>query len=171
MKARTVEYSQITMTILMLPEHANARGNVHGGEIMKVMDNAAGVVAHRHARSPVVTVRVDELEFLYPIRIGNLLICHAKMTFVGRSSMEIFVEVSVEDLSVDEPPKTALTAYFTFVAIDEQGKPQPAPALELVGETECRLHAEGEQRYLSYKERGKKKMVTEVPVCSVNAKS
>ena len=169
MKARTVEYSQLTMAILMLPEHANAMGNVHGGEIMKVMDNAAGVVAQRHARSQVVTVRVDELEFLYPIRIGNLLVCHAKMTFVGRSSMEISVEVCVEDLSVDEPAKTALTAYFTFVSIDEHGKPQPAPALELVNEADCRLHAEGEQRYLSYKERGKKRR-TEVEQCSVNAK-
>ena len=156
MTAKTVEDSRLTMALLMLPEHANPVGNVHGGEIMKLMDNTAGVVAHRHARMQVVTLRVDELEFLQPIRIGNLVMCHAIMTFVGRSSMEVAVEVTVEDLTKDEPAKTALTAYFTFVALDEQGNPCPAPALELISEEEQRLFEDGRQRYLNYKQRGKR---------------
>jgi acyl-CoA hydrolase len=154
MNSKTVEHSQLTMALLMLPEHANPVGNVHGGEIMKLMDNTAGVVAHRHARMQVVTLRVDEMEFLQPIRIGNLVMCHAKMTFVGRSSMEVAVEVTVEDLTKDEPAKAALTAYFTFVALDSQGNPCPVPALELITEEEQRLFEAGRQRYLNYKQRG-----------------
>ena len=156
MTAKTVEDSRLTMALLMLPEHAYPVGNVHGGEIMKLMDNTAGVVAQRHARMQVVTLRVDELEFLQPIRIGNLVMCHAIMTFVGRSSMEVAVEVTVEDLTKDELAKTALTAYFTFVALDEQGNPCPAPALELISAEDRRLFEEGRQRYLNYKQRGKR---------------
>jgi len=163
MNSKTVEHSQLTMALLMLPEHANPVGNVHGGEIMKLMDNTAGVVAQRHARTQVVTLRVDELLFLQPIRIGNLVTCHAKMTFVGRSSMEVAVEVTVEDLTKDEPAKMALTAYFTFVALDEQGNPCPAPALKLITEAEQRLFEEGHQRYLNYKQRGKRTKREELP--------
>jgi uncharacterized protein (TIGR00369 family) len=154
--AKRVEDSRLAMAVLMLPEHANPAGNVHGGEIMKLMDNTAGVVAQRHARTQVVTLRVDELEFLQAVRIGNLVTCHAKMVFVGRSSMEVAVEVAVEDLTKDEPAKIALTAYFTYVSLDQQGRPQPAPDLELVTEEERLLFEEGRQRYLLYKQRGKK---------------
>ena len=163
MNSKTIEHSQLTMALLMLPEHANPVGNVHGGEIMKLMDNTAGVVAQRHARTQVVTLRVDELLFLQPIRIGNLVTCHAKMTFVGRSSMEVAVEVTVEDLTKDEPAKMALTAYFTFVALDEQGNPCPAPALKLITGAEQRLFEEGRQRYLNYKQRGKRTKREELP--------
>ena len=156
MKNRTVAYSQLAMSVLMLPEHANPVGNVHGGEIMKLMDNTAGVVAQRHTRTEVVTLRVDELEFLCPIRIGNLVTCHARMTFVGRTSMEVAATVTVEDLTKDKPAKTALTAYFTFVSLDTQGKPQPAPPLELLTEEDRQLFEAGHQRYLKYKQRGKK---------------
>ena len=156
MSAKTVAYSQLTMSLLMLPEHANPVGNVHGGEIMKLMDNTAGVVAQRHARTQVVTLRVDQLEFLHPIRIGNLVTCKTRMTFVGRSSMEVTVEVFVEDLNQDQPARIALTAYFTFVSLDGQGVPQLVPALELVTEEEHRLFEAGRQRYLNYKQCGTK---------------
>lgn len=153
MKARPVSYSQITMANLMLPQHANPYYVVHGGEIMKMMDNAGGVVAHRHARSNVVTARVDEMEFHLPIRIGNVVTCHGKMTFVGNSSMEVAVAVTVEDVTKDEPAKTALTAYFTFVALDKDGSPQTVPPLELITDEERQLFEAGRQRYLAYKQR------------------
>ena len=156
MAGKPVKYSQVIMSNVMLPQHANASGNVHGGEIMKLIDSAAGVVAQRHARTNVVTARVDELEFLRPIRIGNVVTCYGKLTFVGRSSMEVSVTVTVEDVSRDEPAKTALTAYLTFVSLDEKGKPQQVPPLELSNEEERRLFEEGEQRYLAYKQVGKK---------------
>lgn len=153
MKARPISYSQITMANLMLPQHANPYYVVHGGEIMKMMDNAGGVVAHRHSRSNVVTARVDEMEFHLPIRIGNLVTCHGRMTFVGNSSMEVAVSVTVEDVTKDEPAKTALTAYFTFVALDKDGNPQPVPPLELSTNEERQLFEAGRQRYLAYKQR------------------
>ncbi|CAA7600242.1 Hotdog acyl-CoA thioesterase (ACOT)-type domain protein [Acididesulfobacillus acetoxydans] len=151
MQGKPVKYSQVTMSNVMLPQHANPSGNVHGGEIMKLIDSAAGVVAQRHARSNVVTARVDELIFLRPIRIGNVVTCYGKLTFVGRSSMEVSVTVTVEDVSKDEPAKTALTAFLTFVALDANGKPREVPPLEIAGEEEGRLFEEGRQRYLAYK--------------------
>ena len=155
MKIKSVSHSKVTMSTVMLPHHANPAGNVHGGEIMKLMDTAAGVVAHRHARSNVVTARVDELVFHHPVRIGNVVNCYGQLTFVGRSSMEIAVTVTVEDLSKEEPEKTALTAFFTFVSLDEKGKPQPVPTLEIGSEDERCLFEQGQQRYLAYKERGR----------------
>jgi acyl-CoA hydrolase len=156
MAGKSVNHSQVIMSNVMLPQHANAAGNVHGGEIMKLIDSAAGVVAQRHARTNVVTARVDELEFLNPIRIGNVVTCYGKLTFVGRSSMEVSVNVTVEDVSRDEPAKTALRAYLTFVSLDEKGKPQQVPSLELATEEERHLFQEGQQRYVAYKQHGKK---------------
>ena len=151
MTGKLVNHSQVIMSNVMLPQHANQAGNVHGGEIIKLIDSAAGVVAQRHARTNVVTARVDELEFLHPIRIGNVVTCYGKLTFVGKSSMEVSVTVTVEDVSKDEPAKTALTAYFTFVALDDKGKAQQVPPLELANEEERCLFEEGRQRYLDYK--------------------
>lgn len=155
MTGKSVEYSQAIMSNVMLPQHTNQSGNVHGGEIMKMMDSTAGVVARRHSRSNVVTARVDELEFHFPVHIGNVVTCYGKLTFVGKTSMEIYVTVSVEDVRKDEPAKKALSAYFTFVAIDDTGKSQPVPPLELANEEEHRLYEQGQQRYLAYKERKK----------------
>ncbi|WP_407311387.1 acyl-CoA thioesterase [Desulfosporosinus sp. SB140] len=156
MGAKSVNYSQVIMSNVMLPQHANPSGNVHGGEIMKLMDSAAGVVARRHARTNVVTARVDKLEFHHPIHIGDVVTCYGKLTFVGKSSMEVSVTVTVEDVSQDEPAKTALTSYFTFVALDDHGKSQPVPSLELANEEEHQLFQEGQQRYLAYKQIEKK---------------
>lgn len=151
MMGKTVNHSQVIMSNVMLPQHANPFGNVHGGEIMKLMDSAAGVVARRHARINVVTARVDKLEFHHPIHVGNVVTCYGKLTFVGKSSMEVSVTVDVEDVSIEEPAKTALTSYFTFVAIDEKGKSLPVPPLELTNEEERNLFEEGRLRYLDYK--------------------
>lgn len=151
MNSKPVSHSMVTMSAVMMPEHANPAGNVHGGEIMKLMDTAAGVVARRHTRSNVVTARVDQLEFHHPVRIGTLVTCYGKLTFVGRSSMEVSVSVTVEDLSYDEPAKTALTAFFTLVALDEAGRPKKIPALEVESTEQALLFAEGEKRYLQRK--------------------
>lgn len=155
MQGKPVNYSQVIMSNLMLPQQANTKGNVHGGEIMKMMDSTAGVVAQRHARTNVVTARVDQLEFHLPIHIGNVVTCYGKLIFVGNSSMEVLVTVTVEDVSKDEEPKTALTAYFTLVSLDEKGKPQQVPPLELVSEEERLLFQEGLRRYHAHKEKRK----------------
>jgi acyl-CoA hydrolase len=147
LQAKNIRDSAVDISMVMLPHQANVAGNVHGGEIMKLMDNAAYVVAHRHARSNVVTARVDELTFHQPIYVGNLVICHAYLTFVGRSSMEISVVVEVEDLFKEAPRKCALTALFTMVALNAGGHTCAVPTLELTSDAERTRFEEGKQRY------------------------
>lgn len=135
----------------MQPGQSNVYGNIHGGEIMKLMDNTAGIVARKHARTNVVTARVDKLEFHLPIHIGNLVTFQGQLTFVGKKSMEVLVTVLVEDLKKEEPPKLALTGYFTMVALNEEGVPTPVPSIELTNDEERELYEEGKRRYLENK--------------------
>ena len=149
-KERTVGHSSVVMAQLMLPHQANLAGYVHGGEIMKIMDNAAGVVAARHAHTNVVTVRVDNIFFLKPVRVGDVLLVHASLTFVGHSSMEIRVEVETENIAQEKKQK-ALTANFIYVSLDKTGKPAEVPPLLITTEEEERLFEEGRQRYEAHK--------------------
>lgn len=153
MEEKTIAYSKTVMSHVMLPSQANYAGNIHGGEIMKIMDTAAYVVARKHARCNVVTARVDELKFHLPIFVGELVTCKAELVFVGRSSMEVFVKVEVEDLDSDQTPKTALTAFFTMVALDKKGRPNAVPKLSIIGPEEETAFGEGKKRYESYKNR------------------
>lgn len=150
-ESKTIEQTKVIYGNLMLPEYANIAGNVHGGEVMKMMDNASGVVARRHSRTNVVTARVDGLEFHYPIHVGDYVMCVCEMNFVGTSSMEVIARVLVEDLKSEGEPKVALTGYFTYVAIDEDGKAIPVPPLKLVTDEEVKRNNEGKERYLKYK--------------------
>ena len=153
MAGRSGDHSQVIISNVMFPQHANPSGNVHGGEIMKLMDSTAGVAALKYAKTNVVTARVDELEFFHPIHIGNVVTCYGKVIFVGNTSMEIAVTVTVEDIAKDEPPKTALTSRFTFVALDEDGRPQRVPDFIPADDEERRMFEEGKQRYLACKQR------------------
>lgn len=153
MKSKTIAESRSTITTLMLPEHANPSGNVHGGEIMKIMDHCAGITTGRHCRKNTVTARVDQLEFHLPIHIGNLVTCTGELTFVGRSSMEVSVALYVEDIRKDEKPRLALTAYFTMVALDNDGRPAVVPPLRLETPEEQALFEAGKVRYQDYKEK------------------
>src|SRR5689334_22137488 len=99
---KTVAQSQVTVSQLMLPEDANASGNVHGGAVLKLIDSAATVAAMRHCRQRVVTARLDEMSFLRPVYIGNLLTIRASVNAVGSPSMEAGVRAEAEDLSTGE---------------------------------------------------------------------
>jgi acyl-CoA hydrolase len=143
---RTAGHSSVTLVEVMLPHQGNHAGNVHGGEIMKMMDTAAGVVAARHAHSNVVTAKVEELNFLRPVHIGELVFTKATLTFVSRTSMEVLVEVETENLVTEEQHK-ALTASFIYVSLDRNGKPQKVPPLLITTEEGERLFEEGRQRY------------------------
>jgi acyl-CoA hydrolase len=146
-KGKTPKASMVTLSSVMLPSQANPSGIfVHGGEIMKLMENAAGVAAVRHCRSPVVTLRAEGINFHHPIRVGNLISVTAKLTYTGTSSMEVIVKVTAEDL-LKSKQWEALTAYFVFVAIDENQNPIAVPPLLIVTEEERRLYAAGEERY------------------------
>ena len=122
--------SQITLSQLMGPTDANTLGNVHGGYIMKLCDEAGGMAATKHARRPAVTVTVDSMNFHSPVHIGNLMTVRAEVTWVGRTSMETRVVVTAENVITGAVTHTN-TAYFVYVALDENGRPVPAPPLIL----------------------------------------
>lgn len=151
---RTIGHSAMTLVQIMYPHQGNWAGNVHGGEIMKLMDTVAGVVAHRHAHSNVVTAKVEELNFLRPVHIGELVFAHARLTFVSRTSMEVLVEVETEDLATEERHK-ALTASFIYVSLDNTGKPMEVPPLLITTEEGERHFEEGRKRYEWRKEKSK----------------
>lgn len=132
MEARPAAYSAVTMAQVVLPHMANVAGNMHGGEVMKMMDNAAGVVAQRHSHSNVVTAAVTQLTFREPIFVGDLVWCKAEIIYTGRTSMEVAVTVEVETLGRGEKViKQALQGYFVMVALDRNGRPLAVPPLLL----------------------------------------
>jgi acyl-CoA hydrolase len=133
------------MVQLVLPNDANTLGNVLGGMVLHWIDLAAAVVAHRHCRSEAVTASIDRVSFLAPIRVGQVAVILARMTYTGRTSMEIRVDVQSEDLLTGERRQTS-TAYLTFVAIDKQGRPKPVPPLILESEDERREARAAEAR-------------------------
>jgi len=151
--ARTVGHSAITLAEVMLPNQANRAGNIHGGEIMKLMDSAAGVVAARHCHCNCVTARVEELNFLKPIKVGDLVFAHAFLTFVSRSSMEICVEVETEERFTEMRQK-ALTARLIFVALDPSGKSAEVPPLLITTEEREKYFEEGRKRHEARKKSG-----------------
>ena len=150
MTPKKIQDSQVIMRHEAIPPDANSAGNVHGGTIMKLIDAAAGVVAKRHCRKNVVTARVDNLQFLSPVYIGNLITVKASLNYTGRTSMEIGVRVESEDLITGKITHTN-SSYVTMVAIDEKGK--PISVSQVIPETkeEKRRYSEGERRALMRK--------------------
>jgi uncharacterized protein (TIGR00369 family) len=128
MEGKRTDESRVTLTQLMGPQDANSLGNVHGGILMKLCDEAGGMAAAKHARHPSVTVAVDSMSFHSPVNIGNLVTVEAEVSWVGRTSMETRVVVAAEDVLTGEVTHTN-TAYFVYVALDEDGRPTPVPSL------------------------------------------
>ena len=131
---------QVVMSQVMLPHQANVAGNVHGGEIMKFMDTAAGAVAMKYSRANCVTARVDELIFHLPIFVGALVTCTATIAYVGHTSMDVYVKVESEDMESGAGPEKAICAHFTMVAMGKNGRPQPAPPYEPETDDEKELY-------------------------------
>ncbi len=129
----------------MQPQFANLLGTVHGGWIMKLVDEAGALSAMRHAQTQVVTVAIDQMSFHSPIRIGDLVILQAEVTYVGSSSIETRVEVIAEDPKSGERTH-ANTAYLVYVALDNSGEPMRVPRLIAETETERVSMKRGEQR-------------------------
>jgi uncharacterized protein (TIGR00369 family) len=145
MEGKRVSDSAVMMAQLMNPEDANPAGNVHGGVIMKLIDNAAGVVAARHARSNVVTASIDRLDFIRPAFIGDLVILRASLNHAGRTSVEVGVRVEAENLLTGDVRHTA-SAYLTFVALDKNGSPLEVPRLILETDDDRRRNQEAMAR-------------------------
>ena len=142
---RKVSDSRITISQLMNPQDANLSGNVHGGHIMKLVDEAGALTCMRHSRNRVVTVAVDRLNFREPIFIGDLLIIISEMSYVGRTSMETEVSVYAENPQTGERRRTN-TAYLVYVALDENGKAIVVPSLECINDEEVKRMQAGKER-------------------------
>ena len=137
MEEKRIQDSSLTMSHVMLPQDTNPAGNVHGGVVMKHIDNAAVSVAIRHTRSNAVTASIDRIDFYNPVFLGNILTLKARVNLVGTTSMEIGVRVEAEDPYTGKVTHTA-SAYLTIVALDENGAPKKVPHLILESEDEIR---------------------------------
>jgi len=145
MEGKRVRDSSVIMAQMMIPLDANPAGNVHGGVVVKIIDEAAGVVSARHARSNVVTASIDRMDFHNPVFVGDVLFFKASLNLVGRTSMEIGVRVEAENLITGEV-RHAASAYLTYVALDAQGRPREVPPLILETEDEKRRNREARER-------------------------
>jgi len=119
---------QLTMTVLMTPDMANFSGNVHGGIILKLLDQVAYACASRYAGQYVVTLSVDQVMFREPIHVGEMVTFLASVNFTGRTSMEVGIKVIAEDIR-SQVLRHANSCFFTMVAMDEAGRPAPVPAI------------------------------------------
>jgi acyl-CoA hydrolase len=131
--AKTVADTRITLAQVMNPADANFQGTIHGGVIMKLIDEAAGVSAYRFCRRRVVTAHIDQIDFHHPVQIGSLVTIKASVNYAGRTSVEIGVRVESEDLTTGDVSHTN-SAYLVFVALNANGRPAEVP--ELVPETD-----------------------------------
>jgi acyl-CoA hydrolase len=133
------------MTELVLPQDANLLGNILGGRVMHLIDIAGAIAAHRHCHRQVVTASVDHLDFLNPVRVGDLIVLEAQVNRAFHTSVEVGVEVYSED-AVAGVRKHTTKAFLTFVALDDAGKPAPVPALLPKTPQERRRYREAGER-------------------------
>jgi acyl-CoA hydrolase len=145
MKGRPVSASRVVVARPMQPPDANAQGNVHGGVILRMMDEAAGIAVARHTHSRTVTAAIDSFSFLHPVHIGDFVSVMASINWVGRTSLEVGVRVEAENLRSGAVTHTG-TGRLIYVSLDEHGGPQPAPPLIPETEDDRRRMAEGEER-------------------------
>lgn len=143
--AKPVRASRVTISQLMHPEHANLLGNIHGGWIMKLVDEGGALACMRHAQRKVVTVAIDSMVFRQPIRVGDLIIINAEVSYVGRTSMEAQVQVLAENPVTGERTHTN-TAYLVYVALDDEGLPTAVPGLIAETEDEKRRMEKAKER-------------------------
>ena len=136
---------QLTMTVLMTPDMANFAGNVHGGTILKFLDQVAYACASRYAARYVVTMSVDQVMFRQPIHVGELVTFMAAVNHTGTSSMEVGIKVMTENIRTRET-RHANSCFFTMVAVGDDRKPVAVPALQPVTPDERRRHAAAEVR-------------------------
>jgi len=145
MEGKRTADSRVTLTQVMNVTDANVLGNVHGGLLMKLSDEAGGIAAVRHSCRPAVTVTVDSMTFYSPVHIGNLVTFSAEVSWVGRTSMETRVVVAAENVLTGEITHTN-TAYFVYVALGEDGRPTTVPPLICVTDEEQERFDRGKAR-------------------------
>lgn len=142
----TPSETRVDLSQVMSPTDANLLGTVHGGNIMKAVDDAAGVAANRFSGGPAVTAALDEMTFLTPVRVGDVLHTSAQLNWAGRSSMEVGVRVEVDRWDAVTERIHVASAYLVFVALDADGRPKAVPPLDLGTAEERRRFREAEIR-------------------------
>ena len=147
MKPLTPSYGRVSLSLLAGQNHVNLLGNVHGGEVMRLVDSTAGAAAGRHSSGPAVTAAMDEMAFLAPVKVGDILRTIAQVNWAGRTSMEVGVRVETEPWNqAGTEPVHVATAYLVFVAIDPNGLPREIPPLVPETPDEVRRMREAEIR-------------------------
>ncbi len=139
------ERSELIMTVLMTPDKANFSGKVHGGALLKYLDEVAYACASRYAGHYVVTMSVDQVNFRQPINVGEMVTFLASVNYTGTTSMEIGIKVITEDIHTKTVRHTN-SCFFTMVAVDDEGNPTPVPPLELKTSEQRRRFAQAKQR-------------------------
>jgi acyl-CoA hydrolase len=138
--------ARTTLSQIMSPLDVNLLGTVHGGAVMRLVDSVAGAAAGRHSGGPAVTVAMDEMVFLVPLRVGDLVHAHAQVNWAGRTSMEVGVRVTGERWDRAGPATHVASAYLVFVAVDEDGRPRQVPAVVPETDADRQRQAEAEIR-------------------------
>jgi acyl-CoA hydrolase len=144
--ARPTSAAQTTLSRIMTAIDANLLGTVHGGVIMKLVDDVAGAVAQRHSGGPAVTASMDEMAFLQPVHVGELVHAHGRVNWTGRTSMEVGVRVVAEPWNEVRPAVQVATAYLVFVGLDQDGHPREIPQVLPETDDDRRRFAEAEIR-------------------------
>ncbi|MBC5825915.1 MAG: acyl-CoA thioesterase [Candidatus Eremiobacteraeota bacterium] len=145
---KPVSASASVLATLMEPAAANPMGNIHGGHIMKLTDQAAAAAAIRHARKICVTASIDRLDFVNPVHVGDMVVLKSAVNYTHRTSMEVGVRIEAERLETGERMHVA-TAYLIFVALDSQGRPSPVPPILPETESERVRYRQADLRYRS----------------------
>ena len=136
--------SALTVSSIMSQHDTNLMGTVHGGVVLKLIDSVAGVVAARHSGGAAVTASMDETVFLEAVRVGDVVHVDARITWAGRTSMEVAVKVTADRWNESVPPTTVATAHLVMVAVDDDGRPRPIPGLQPVSEEDRRAYRRAE---------------------------
>ena len=146
-QGRPPAFARVSLAVMMSSREANLLGNIHGGEIVKLADSTAGAVAQRHSGGPAVTAALDEMAFLAPVHVGDILRTYAQVNWAGRTSMEVGVRVEAQPWN--DPSTVGLhvaSAFFVFVAIDDEGRPREIPPLLVGSPDDVRRSREAEIR-------------------------
>lgn len=144
--AKPPSASQLTVSNIMAPSDTNLMGTVHGGVILKLIDSVAGVVAARHSNGPAVTASMDETAFLAAVRVGDVVHADARITWAGRTSMEVAVKVTADRWDESVPAATVVTSHLVMVAVNDVGDPRTVPPLLLQTQSDVRREREAEIR-------------------------
>jgi len=141
-----VSAARTTLSQIMTSVDVNLLGTVHGGVVMRLVDSVAGAAAGRHSGGPAVTVSMDEMVFLEPVRVGDLVHAHAQVNWAGRTSVEVGVRVTAERWNETAPAVHVASAYLVFVAVDDDGRPRAVPPVATENSVDERRYTEAQIR-------------------------